>query len=173
MRLAQAETQHERQGDPQGRGIGALVLGVVIALGLVPVLAMMQSPRSTAPAAAVQAPAAAVQAPAAPFAVAARQILFEDKPDGTAEIVDAVDRTVLASMSTKDGGFVRSTLRLLQVERRRWRADTDAPFVVTRWSNGSVNVLDPATSKTIEVNAFGITNASAFVQLLETRSTAP
>ncbi len=76
-------------------------------------------------------------------------------------------------MTSTEGGFVRSFLRLLAVERRRFDAPQTTPFRVTHWSSGSVTVEDPALGRTIEIKAFGATNAEAIAKLIDDRRTTP
>jgi putative photosynthetic complex assembly protein len=106
---------------------------------------------------------------ARPEIVAVRSILFEDKADGPAVIVDASSKAEVSAMKAGEGGFVRSFLRLLVVERRRHDAAADGAFQVTQWNTGRVTITDPTIGKIIELKAFGATNVEAFAQLLETR----
>lgn len=161
MRQATADREPNR-----GSGLPVLAMGVMLALGAVPVLTMAW-PRSA------HEMARGSGTRSAPDVVAERSILFDDNADGSATILDATDGSVLATMKTGDGGFVRTMLRLLAGERRRHDAAGDAPFRVTHWNTGSVTIHDPAVGRTIELKAFGATNAEAFAQLLETRRTSP
>lgn len=157
MEHASINTENSR-----GSGVPIIVMGAMLALAAVPAV-MMAWPRQAHD----LASASAVKA--APAVVAATAIRFEDRPDGSAAVLDASDGFVLATMKAGDGGFVRTTLRLLTVERRRHNTTGEAPFQVTHWNTGSVTIHDPEIGKTIELKAFGATNAESFAQLLETR----
>lgn len=98
-----------------------------------------------------------------------RALRLEDTGGGGARIVEAGTGSVLAQMAEGEGGFVWTALRLLVVERRRFGQPLDAPFIVTHWSNGSITLADAAAGKTLELNAYGPTNASAFAALISTR----
>ncbi len=148
--------------EPKGRGLALVLVGVMLALGTVPV-AMMAWPRGQGTEA--FRPVSAT----APVAVAQKPIQFVERIDGTAAVLDANDGTELATMAAGEGGFVRTALRLMIVERRRHDAQADQAFRLTHWNTGSVTLEDQATGKTLELKAFGVTNAEAFARLLETR----
>lgn len=160
MTMGQLAVETDRE--PKGRGLALVLVGIMLALGTVPV-AMMSWPHGPGP------DAFRPTSVAAPVVVAQRPILFVDRDNGTAAVLDADDRTELAAMSAGEGGFVRTALRLMIVERRRHDAPADQAFRLTQWSTGSVTLEDQATGKTLELKAFGATNAEAFARLLETR----
>jgi putative photosynthetic complex assembly protein len=62
-------------------------------------------------------------------------------------------------------GFLRATVRGLVRERRRAGIGPEAPFLLTRWSDGTLSLSDPTTSRSVSLEAFGPTNAQAFARL--------
>lgn len=160
MRHALVETDQQSKG----RGLALLLMGVMLALAALPV-AMMSWPRGP------NQEAFPSTRTSAPTVVAQRQIVFFDRDDGTAAVIDAGNRTELATMAAGEDGFVRTALRLMLVERRRHDAPVEQAFRLTQWSTGSVTLEDQATGKMLELKAFGATNAEAFARLLETRRT--
>ena len=63
-------------------------------------------------------------------------------------------------------GFLRATLRGLARERKRHEGGPEIPFRLTAWSNGRLTLADPATGRTVDLAAFGPTNAEVFGRLL-------
>ena len=108
---------------------------------------------------------------------AARDLWFDDAPGG---LVTVRTRTatgadsLVTTLHTGEGMFVRGTLRALARGRRREAPDAaaadaptgHAPFRLTRYADGRLTLDDPSTGAHIELRAFGPTNAAAFAQLL-------
>ena len=61
-------------------------------------------------------------------------------------------------------GFIRGTMRGLVQERKRSGIDDSAPFLLTRWNDGTLSLKDPATGRRVNLDAFGPTNVGAFAQ---------
>lgn len=120
-----------------------------------------------------RAPAAPTAAGMGDIAVRSRDVVFSEGADGVARVIDITDGTAVLTMAAGDGGFVRTALRLLVLERRRLNSPVDAAFRITRWSSDRVTIEDLGMGKTLALNAYGPTNAGAFAQLLETRRTQP
>ena len=95
-----------------------------------------------------------------------RLVRFEDGPDGSVVIRDALNRTVLARFPMAEGGFVRGTLRALARERRQEEQGREVPFRVSAWPDGQLTLDDVATGRRVDLTAFGQTNAGIFARLL-------
>jgi putative photosynthetic complex assembly protein len=66
-----------------------------------------------------------------------------------------------------------SALRLLGQNRElHTKAGREAPFTLTLWSDGKLSLSDTATGDTLELAAYGPTNAKTFAQLLPTAGKA-
>ena len=113
---------------------------------------------------AVVNPAATVRQ--APSVVAERYLQFADRPNGAVAVIAMPDGEELAIIEAGDGNFLRGTLRGLIRERRMHDAPMSMGFVVRRYSDGAIAVIDLATDRVIDLRAFGAENASEFVRYL-------
>jgi putative photosynthetic complex assembly protein len=100
------------------------------------------------------------------------EMRFEDQADGSVRVIDVATSTVVTVLPSGQGGFVRSSIRSLARERRRFGAGADAPFVLAEGANGRLTLDDPATGIRLDLAAFGPTNAAAFDALLDAAESA-
>ncbi len=99
--------------------------------------------------------------------VVSRELLFRDEPNGAVAIYDATDtRAPISVAAPETNGFLRATMRGLAQQRLRQDADRDVPFKLTAWADGRLTLEDPTTHRTVEMEAFGITNEKVFAALL-------
>jgi len=98
---------------------------------------------------------------------------FEDRPDGSVVVRDAEDGSDIYVVQPGTYGFIRSTLRGLARERRRADFDATTPFVLTRWSDGTVSLEDTTIDRRVNLDAFGPDNARAFAQFFDERRRKP
>lgn len=98
--------------------------------------------------------------------VAARELRFVDRADGGVAVHDARDGRVVATLEPGQDGFIRATMRGLARERRAGQAGQDAPFRLATWPDGRLSLSDLATGRSIDINAFGVTQVQAFSRLL-------
>ena len=109
---------------------------------------------------------AANSAPTAP-AIASRDLLFRDQPNGSVAVYDARNTgTPIDMIAPETNGFLRATMRGLARQRLRQDADREVPFRLTEWADGRLTLADPTTGRSVEMEAFGITNESVFAALL-------
>jgi putative photosynthetic complex assembly protein len=101
--------------------------------------------------------------------VMTRSITFEDVAGGGVLVRDVATAQPIATLEPGEGGFVRSTLRALVRERRGWNQGSAQPFRLTTWDDGRFTLHDEATGRTVDLKAFGPTNAEAFGRLLHAR----
>ena len=94
---------------------------------------------------------------------------FDDLDDGGVAVMDAADGRQLYKVEPGTNGFIRATMRGLARERIRSGVGADAPFKLTRWSNGSISLQDETSGRRLDLDAFGPTNAGAFAQLFATK----
>lgn len=104
--------------------------------------------------------AAALEAPAL-----TRQVRFEDRPDGSV-IVRAVGSGRDVVIAPDSGSFVRGVARTLTRERQMRGIGAEAPFVMSEDLNGALSLSDPATGRTVKIDAFGPDNRASFRDLL-------
>lgn len=92
---------------------------------------------------------------------------FRDEPDGGVGAYDPVSGEQVFEYAPGAGGFVRTALRALALDRRKAGIGPEPAYELTRTSKGQFLLHDPSTSKSITLNAFGSTNAGDFAQLFD------
>ncbi len=97
-----------------------------------------------------------------------RALLFEDRPDGGIDVVDAKTHALVETVMGQ-AGFIRGTLRGLARERRRDNIGSAIPFDLIERTDGRLTLVDPATSRHVDLESFGPTNMNDFVRLLGDR----
>lgn len=97
------------------------------------------------------------------------QLRFEDRPDGSIAVRDAERGDVFAQVAPGTGGFVRATMRTFAQARKHDDLGAQIPFRLVRWRNGAITLDDPATGRSVELDAFGVDNAGAFAKIFEER----
>ena len=105
--------------------------------------------------------------------VAAIELLFEDREDGSVIVIDAADGRVIDQLEPGTNGFLRSTLRSFVRARRAVDAGPGQPFSVQRTDTGRLLLSDSATGRSVDLWAFGTTNAEAFGRFLSLRGEQP
>jgi len=100
------------------------------------------------------------------------QLRFVDGEDGRVVVRDAVDGADIITLAPGADAFIRATVRGLASERRREGFGEAPPFLLTRWSDGTLSIEDPTTKRRINLDAFGPTNAGAFARLFSARESA-
>ena len=110
----------------------------------------------------------AVQVPDA-AAASVRELLFEDRPDGSIVVLDARDRHLVDTVAPESNGFLRGTMRGLARERRRQGIGPELPFQLVGRADGRLTLIDPGTGRRVDLESFGPTNAAAFVRLMAAR----
>ncbi len=131
----------------------------LIIAGTVVLLSIMTAAAGRITGAANSAPTAAP--------VAARDLLFRDRPDGSVAVFDATDTSApIDIIAPATNGFLRATMRGLARQRLRQDADREIPFHLTEWADGRLTLEDPTTGRRVEMEAFGITNEEVFASLL-------
>jgi putative photosynthetic complex assembly protein len=138
------------QSFPRGPLIGA---GALVLFSLVAVAALRVS--GAAPVAPERAPVAVE-----------RHLRFEDV-NGGVDVIDARSGRAIASLQQGGDGFVRATLRTFVRERRRQNIGAEMPFVLASHVDGRLSLDDPATGRSVYLEAFGPDNAAAFARLLK------
>jgi putative photosynthetic complex assembly protein len=91
---------------------------------------------------------------------------FADRADGAVVITEAGTGLLVDVASPGTNGFLRSTLRGLARDRKRREIGAEAPFRLTRWADGRLSLQDEATGRSIDLGAFGPTNAAVFAHLM-------
>lgn len=100
-------------------------------------------------------------------ALESRDLRFEDRFDGAVTVFDSIQQKEVAVLAPGTNNFIRGALRGFARERKRQEIGPQAAFRLTRWADGRLTIEDPTTARTIDLRAFGSTNAQAFATLLD------
>jgi putative photosynthetic complex assembly protein len=95
-----------------------------------------------------------------------RDLRFVDRSDGAVVITEVETGRVVDVAAPGTNGFLRSTMRGLARDRKRRDLGAEAPFRLTRWADGRLSLRDEATGRSIDLGAFGPTNAAVFAHLM-------
>lgn len=104
-------------------------------------------------------------------AVTTRSLVFSDRADGSIAVVDSRTGALVHTVAPGEQGFIRGAMRGLARERKLRGLGADLPFELVARADGRVTLLDPATSRRIDLESFGPDNLGAFTRLLTERST--
>jgi putative photosynthetic complex assembly protein len=104
----------------------------------------------------------------APSSVLASRLLrFDDASNGAVVVTDANTNRQVGILAPGTNGFIRATLRgLSHSQGHEQHPRANHPFLLTARSDGRVTLYDPATQRTLDLEAFGSLNAGAYVALL-------
>ena len=101
-----------------------------------------------------------------PRLVESRLLTFADGPEASVVVRDELGREV-TRFARGTNGFARVLLRGMARERRKHGLNLDAPFELGRTASGALYLIDPHTPTRITLDAFGVTNAGVFAELLK------
>lgn len=94
------------------------------------------------------------------------ELHFVDTDEGSVSIINAATDLEITRLHTGEDGFMRSVMRGMVRERKAHGLGPEVPFQLTLWEDGLVSLIDPATSRRVELSAFGKDNVAAFTRLL-------
>jgi putative photosynthetic complex assembly protein len=95
-----------------------------------------------------------------------RALTFEDGADGGIIVRDPATGAHVQSWEPETGGFVRTAMRSLALERRQMAIGAGPAFVLHRTGNGKLIMEDPQTGEWVSLDAFGSDNAAEFRKLM-------
>jgi putative photosynthetic complex assembly protein len=99
--------------------------------------------------------------------VMTRYLQFVDRADGAVVVLDARRAAKpIQILPPGSNGFVRATMRSFARDRRSRDIGAAAPFRLSASADGRLTLEDPATGRSIELEAFGHTNAGVFAGFL-------
>jgi len=99
-------------------------------------------------------------------AVRILRLTVEDRPDGAILLRDAERGAVVATLEPGQENFMRATLRGFGQARLRAGLGREAPFRLTHFDDGSLQLDDELTGRAVNLGAFGPSNFAAFARLL-------
>ena len=103
-------------------------------------------------------------------AVESRSLVFEDMPDGSVLVLEAVNGRQVDLLEPGSGGFVRGVLRSLDRNRKLRGIPAGQAYELVRWDDGRLSLLDSSGDARIDLEAFGPTNIQSFARLLRPAS---
>ncbi|MBS0579144.1 MAG: photosynthetic complex assembly protein PuhC [Proteobacteria bacterium] len=95
-----------------------------------------------------------------------RELTFRDLPDGGVAVYDVTQSAPIQVLPPRSNGFLRATMRNLVHERRANGIGPESPFRLAASVDGRLILQDPTTGRSIDLEAFGPTNAGVFASLL-------
>ncbi len=107
-----------------------------------------------------------------PLAVETLTFRFADAEDGAILAINAETGRIVHRWDPGEGGFVRTSLRSLALQRYRNGIGQEPAFALHRTESGRFILEDPSTGHWVSLDAFGADNVSEFARLLaEARDT--
>lgn len=100
-------------------------------------------------------------------------LTFEDGADGGILVRDPASGALVREWAPETGGFVRTAMRSLALERRQMGIGSGPAFMLHQTEHGKLILEDPETGKWVSLDAFGSDNAAEFAKLLVPMETAP
>lgn len=98
-----------------------------------------------------------------------RLIRFEPMSDGRIIILDATSGEVITTAPLELAGFLKGVLRGLGRIRRTQEIDIADPYRLEKMTNGQLLLVDTASGISLDMNAYGRSNASVFGAFLSTK----
>jgi putative photosynthetic complex assembly protein len=140
----------DNQHIPRGAilGLGALVVLTLLSVAFVQVTGQGKFVAARAPVSEV------------------RELLFRDRDEGGVAVIDATTQETVRILQPGEDGFIRATVRTMAQERMRLGLSASTPFRLQQHADGRISFEDPATRRTVSLEAFGSTNRAAFARLL-------
>ena len=99
-----------------------------------------------------------------------RSLRFEDASDGSVHVYDAQTEETVAIAAPGTNGFLRGMMRGMMRTRKQNEASLKAPMLLERLANGMVLLIDEETKVTLDLDAYGHTNADVFKAFLKSQS---
>lgn len=103
--------------------------------------------------------------------LASRKLHFVDLQNGVVSVVNADDGIEITRLQSGEDGFMRSVMRGFVRQRKAQGLGPEVPFELALWEDGLVSLIDPATSRRVELSAFGKDNVDAFTRLISDPAT--
>ncbi len=98
------------------------------------------------------------------------ELRFEDAADGSVLALDAATGETIREWPPATGGFVRTAMRALALDRKQAGVGEMPAFRLHRISGGRFIMEDPATGKWVGLDAFGRDNVGEFAQLFDDKA---
>ncbi|MHA7901250.1 MAG: photosynthetic complex assembly protein PuhC [Henriciella sp.] len=99
------------------------------------------------------------------------QVRFLDEANGGVGAYDPQTEEAIHVFGPGEGGFVRTALRSLSMDRQQKGVGPTPPFELQLSATNNVVLFDPTTGKSITLTAFGDANQNDFAQLFNAHPT--
>ena len=96
-----------------------------------------------------------------------RTLRFEDAKDGSVRVFDASTNDIVSIAAPGTNGFLRGLLRGMMRARKQNGASLTAPMRLEILTNGMVLLIDEENKVTLDLDAYGHTNAEVFKTFLK------
>lgn len=93
-------------------------------------------------------------------------LFFQDRDDGSVDVVSAVEGDVLETLQIDEGGFVRVVMRGMVRERKSRNIGSEVPFRLIKRADGRLMMTDPVLNSQIDLEPFG-SNKNSFGRWLD------
>lgn len=110
-------------------------------------------------------------APPAESPRASLTVRFIEQADGGLSVVDMATGQEMDRLAEGENGFLRTMLRVIRRDIERTPAVISMPFRIEAWQDNRVTLTDSATDRSVDLLAFGPTNAAVFIRWLGGRNT--
>lgn len=101
------------------------------------------------------------------LSVQSMPLVFEDGEDGSIIVRDPETGEMVRNWEPETGGFVRTAMRSLALQRRQMGIGSGPPFVLHRTQNDKLIIEDPETGEWVSLDAFGGDNVAEFRKLVQ------
>jgi putative photosynthetic complex assembly protein len=101
--------------------------------------------------------------------VETRLLRFEDRSDGSVAVIDGETNAIVSIAAPGTNGFLRGMLRGLMRSRKQNDVPLLTPMLLERLDNGTVLLIDDRMHTTLDLDAYGHTNADVFKAFLKSR----
>ena len=98
-------------------------------------------------------------------------LFFEDRDDGSVDVISAIDGDILENLQLDESGFVRVVMRGMVRERKSRNIGPEVPFRLIRRADGRLMMTDPLLNSQIDLEPFG-SNKESFARWLDARPPA-
>jgi putative photosynthetic complex assembly protein len=96
-----------------------------------------------------------------------RDLTFKERGDGGVIVRYSGSGDLLDSLDLgKGGGFIQTVLSAMMMDRARTGTGPEAPYRLSRHSDGRLILQDPATGRRQTLDSFGSVNRDVFARLL-------
>ncbi len=91
---------------------------------------------------------------------------FIEQPDGGLSVVDMANGRQMDHLVAGENGFLRTMIRVIRRDIEQTASTSSMPVRIESWQDNRVTLTDSATERSIDLRAFGPTNAEVFIRWL-------